>query len=101
MFVTDRRQVGKTEYFSVEIDGIKISDCRLINGSKGAFVVGPSKSFVAKDGTTKYVDLVKFDNDIQRGIKRLLSGDTTTQSTTQSVDNVPITSPDYDDDIPF
>jgi DNA-binding cell septation regulator SpoVG len=52
---------GKTRaFFTVAIDGYEIEGMKLVEGTKGFFVGMPSRSYKdPKDGTTKYVDIVK------------------------------------------
>ena len=52
--------LGKTKaFFTVAIEGFEIADMKLIEGKNGLFVGVPSRSYKAKDGTTKYNDIVK------------------------------------------
>lgn len=72
--ISDKKVVGKFELFTVDIDGTKIFDCKLMDSAKGQFISGPSRSYVAKDGTTKWVNLASFGADHQREIKDVLQG---------------------------
>lgn len=94
--ILDRKQVGKMDMFTVKMEGVEISDCKLMDGSKGQWVAGPSRKFTAKDGTEKYFTLVKFSNGVQQEIITVLEGG---QLPVVDV-NADVTT-DVDQDIPF
>ena len=52
--------LGKTKaFFTVEVDNFEIEGMKLVEGKNGLFAAFPSRSYKAKDGTTKYIDIVK------------------------------------------
>ena len=79
--VSDRKQVGSMEFFTLTIDGITIKDCKLVSGSKGKFVAGPSVPMLGKDkalmmenGKGKYKNPITFSDDVQKEIMAALEG---------------------------
>lgn len=87
--LTDIKDVKGKQYFTVDIDGTQIIDCKLMDGKNGQFVSGPARSFQAKDGTTKWVNLVSFSKADTSEILAILIGNV-----------VPVIDVD-EDDIPF
>ena len=52
--------LGKTKaFFTVEVGNFEIEGMKLVEGKNGLFVAFPSRNYKAKDGTTKYIDIVK------------------------------------------
>lgn len=82
--VSDRKQVGSMEFFTMTIDGITIKDCKLVSGRKGDFVAGPSVPMLGKDkalmldenGKGKYKNPITFSDALQSEIKVVLNGGT-------------------------
>jgi DNA-binding cell septation regulator SpoVG len=74
--ISDKKQVGKIELFTVELpDGTTIQDCKIMDGTKGKWVAGPSRSYQdKKTGETKYVNLVKFGFATQKQIIEAYDG---------------------------
>lgn len=59
-----RNMFGKVKaFFTLSFGPIEVDDLRLIEGSNGLFVGFPSKKIKAKDGTEKYIDLVRLSRD--------------------------------------
>lgn len=79
--ITNRKQVGTLDFFTVIIGGITVDDCKLMNGSKGPWIAGPSaamltkeKTLLMKDGKGQYKNPVKFSNEVQQAIIAALEG---------------------------
>jgi len=98
--------LGKTKaFFTVAIEGFEIADMKLIEGKNGLFVGVPSRSYKAKDGTTKYNDIVKitskaFYNQIVEAAKaeyERREGSTTAKTAS----NVSLDDDDTDEELPF
>jgi DNA-binding cell septation regulator SpoVG len=81
--VSDRKQVGNMEFFTLTIDGITIKDCKLVSGSKGDFVAGPSVPMLGKDktlmldenGKGRYKNPITFSDALQKEIMAALEGE--------------------------
>jgi len=72
--ISDQRKVGNRELFTVDIDGTFIKDVCVMDGQKDPWIAGPSTSFVGKDGTKKWTNLVSFSHAHQHEIMEILSG---------------------------
>ena|ERR1041385_8767318 len=55
-------------FFTVAVGDFEIADMKLIEGKNGYFVGFPSRSYEAKDGTTKYTETVKTSKAITQTI---------------------------------
>lgn len=60
-------------FFTVDLVKVKINKCKLIQqDGQAAFFSGPDEKYTAKDGTTKYMKLVFFeDKTLQEKITQM------------------------------
>ena len=57
---------GKTKaYFDVEIGGVTIKSCRLVEGKNGLFVSMPSKTIDGEDGDPIYKSMVFLTDELK------------------------------------
>jgi DNA-binding cell septation regulator SpoVG len=58
---------GATQAFvTFTANGIRVIDARIVNGSKGAFVALPQKSWEDREGKTRYTNLVEITDEALR-----------------------------------
>ncbi len=73
--ITNRKQVGSIEFFTVSVAGIVVDDCKRMEGKNGAWISGPSaamltkeKTLLMKEGKGQYRNPVKFSDEVQKAI---------------------------------
>jgi DNA-binding cell septation regulator SpoVG len=66
--ITDRRTVGKMQFFTADLGGTLISDCKVMSGPKGEWVSGPARKGADKDGNEKWFNYVRFSFEHQKAI---------------------------------
>jgi DNA-binding cell septation regulator SpoVG len=58
-------------FVNIVVNGIKISDARIVDGAKGLFVAMPQRSWQNGQGETKYSNIVEIvDKDLAEAIQR-------------------------------